>query len=77
MSDKKEDIEKKEGKERYDAIKDRHGTKVKDKKEGKDSDSNKYEDWSINKLRDKADELDIQNNENMERDELIKALQNY
>ena len=36
-----------------------------------------YEDWSVDELRDRAKELDIDGRSDMDKDELVKALRNH
>ena len=36
-----------------------------------------FEDWSVDELRDRAKELDIDGRSDMDKDELVKALRNH
>lgn len=74
--------------ETYEAIRDEGGSKEKaariaNAKAGgtdvskKGGESGSYEDWSVDDLRERAKEIDIDGRSDMSKDELIEALRNH
>ncbi len=43
----------------------------------KGGESGSYEDWTVDELRDRAKEIDIEGRSDMDKDELIKALRDH